>query len=163
MTRPRGYSSTQIALHWAVVVLVAAQYLLNGAISQAWDRFRAGEAFVFDPLVPAHVAGGMLIFAMVIWRVVLRVRHGAPLPPENEPGALKLVAGGVHWAFYAVMAAMAVSGSLAWFGAVAPAAQAHNVLKVALLALIALHVLAVPFHRLVLKNDVMQRMMRPAA
>ena len=41
------------------------------------------------------------------------------------------------------------------------AAQAHNILKVALLALIALHVLAVPFHRIVLKNNVMLRMIRP--
>ena len=69
----------------------------------------------------------------------------------------------LHWAFYAVLAAMAVTGSLAWFADVTPAAQAHNVLKVVLLALIVLHVLAVPFHRLVLKNNVMRRMIRPAA
>jgi len=37
------------------------------------------------------------------------------------------------------------------------------VLKVVLLALIVLHVLAVPFHRLVLKNNVMRRMIRPSA
>jgi cytochrome b561 len=35
--------------------------------------------------------------------------------------------------------------------------------KVALLALIVLHVLAVQFHRFVLKTDVMQRMIRPPA
>jgi cytochrome b561 len=163
MTSPRGYSTTQIALHWAVAVLVAAQYLFKDSIAQAWDRFRAGEAFVFDPLVQAHVAGGLLILTLVAWRVVLRLRRGAPLPPENEPAALKRLAGVVHGAFYAVLAAMAVSGLMAWFGGVAPAAQAHNVLKVALLALIALHVLAVPFHRVVLKSNVMQRMIRPAA
>jgi cytochrome b561 len=50
-----------------------------------------------------------------------------------------------------------------WFGDIAAAAQAHNVLKIVLLAMIALHVLAVPFHKIVLKNNVMQRMVRPGA
>ena len=57
---------------------------------------------------------------------------------------------------------MSVSGALAWFADVTIAAQVHNIAKVALLALIALHVLAIPFHRIVLKNNVMIRMIRPA-
>lgn len=162
-TAPQGYSATQIALHWAVAVLVAGQYIFKDAISGAWDAIRAGETYRFDPLILAHVAGGALILAFVGWRLVLRLRRGAPPPPENEPAPLKTLSHIAHWAFYAVLAAMSVTGLLAWFADVTPAAQAHNVLKVVLLVLIALHVLAVPFHRLVLKNNVMQRMIRPAA
>ena len=29
-TAPQGYSATQIALHWAVAVLVAGQYIFKG-------------------------------------------------------------------------------------------------------------------------------------
>ncbi|MBO6886136.1 MAG: cytochrome b/b6 domain-containing protein [Marivita sp.] len=159
---PEGYSVTQIALHWAVAVLVAAQYIFKDAISGAWEAIRAGEDYAFDPLILAHVVVGGLILAFVAWRLVLRLRRGAPLPPENEPAPLKALSHVAHWAFYAVLAAMSVTGLIAWFGDVTPAAQAHNVLKVVLLALVALHVLAVPFHRIVLKNNVMQRMIRPA-
>jgi len=161
-TAPQGYSATQIALHWAVAVLVAGQYVFKDAISGAWDALRAGETYAFDPLILAHVAGGGLILAFIAWRLVLRLTRGVPAAPENEPAPLKTLSHIAHWAFYAVLAAMAVTGSLAWFGDVTQAAQAHNVLKVVLLALIALHVLAVPFHGIFLKNQVMQRMIRPA-
>ena len=50
---------------------------------------------------------------------------------------------------------------LAWFGGVAPAAQAHNVLKVVLLGLVALHVGAALYHHLILKHDVLRRMICP--
>lgn len=163
MTAPKGFSATQIGLHWIVAALVAGQYLFKEQIAQAWAAVRQGQSFGFDPLIPAHVGGGTLILAFVAWRLVLRLRRGAPSAPENEPAPLKALSHAVHWAFYAVLAMMSVSGALAWFGAVGAAAQAHNVLKVVLVALIALHVLAVPFHRIFLKNDVMTRMIRPSA
>lgn len=162
MSQPKGYSATQIALHWGVALLVAGQYIFKDAIAGAWDAIRQGTDYAFDPLILAHVAGGALILALVGWRLALRVSRGVPQPPENEPAPLKALSHVAHWAFYAVLAIMSVSGALAWFGDVTVAAQVHNVFKVVLLALIALHVLAVPFHKIVLKNNVMQRMMRPA-
>lgn len=162
MPVPTGYSRTQIALHWAVAALVAGQYLFKESIALAWGNIRQGLPSEFDPLILAHVVGGGLILALVAWRLALRLTRGAPSAPENEPAALKTLAGAAHWAFYAVLAALSVTGALAWFADVVPAAQAHNVLKVVLLAMIALHVLAVPFHRLFLKNNVMQRMIRAA-
>jgi len=161
-TTPQGYSTTQIALHWAVAVLVAAQYIFKDAISGAWDAIRAGETFAFELPILAHVAGGGLILGFVIWRLVLRVTRGVPAAPDNEPAKLKTLGHVAHWAFYAVLAAMAFTGSMAWFFDVTQAAQAHNILKVVLLALIALHILAVIFHRIVLKNNVMRRMLQPA-
>lgn len=162
MTHPKGYSGMQIALHWIVALLVAGQYIFEDSIATAWDAVTKGQGYAFDPLILAHVIGGALILGLVAWRLVLRLKRGAPPPPENEPAPMKAVSHIAHWAFYAVLAAMPVSGALAWFGGVAAAAEAHNVLKVALLALIVLHVLAVPFHRIVLKNNVMARMIRPA-
>ena len=162
MQHPAGYSRTQIALHWAVAALVAGQYIFKDSISGAWEGIRAGREYAFDPLILAHVAGGGLILAFVLWRLVLRLTRGVPLPPANEPAPLKTLSHIAHWAFYAVLALMSVSGALAWFGDVVVAAQVHNILKVVLLALIAVHVLAVPFHKIVLKNNVMGRMIRPA-
>ncbi|MFG1351989.1 cytochrome b [Xanthobacter autotrophicus] len=159
-----GYSRTQIALHWAVAALVAAQYLFNDAIAEAWSAYVKGTAALgFDPLVPAHVAGGVLILALVLWRIALRATRGTPPLPEREPPALAVLARATHLAFYGVLIALSVSGALAWFADVRPAAGAHNVLKVVLLALIVLHVLAVIFHQSVLKTSVMRRMVRPGA
>jgi len=123
---------------------------------------RQGTGYAFDPLILAHVAGGGLILALVLWRLALRLTHGAPLPPENEPAPLKALGHAAHWTFYGVLLVMSVSGALAWFADLTVAAQVHNIVKVVLLALIALHVLAVPFQRIVLGNNVMVRMMRPA-
>lgn len=158
---PKGYSVTQIALHWGVAALIAGQYIFKESIAGAWSKIRQGVSYDFDPLILAHVVGGGLILALVVWRLALRLKRGAPPPPENEPGPLKTLSHVAHWAFYVLIAAMSVTGLAAWFGDVVVAAQIHNVLKVALLALIVLHVLAVPFHRLVLKNNVMVRMIRP--
>lgn len=162
MTHPKGYSGTQIALHWIVALLVAGQYIFKDSISTAWDAIRQGNEYAFDPLILAHVAGGALILVFVLWRLALRLKRGVPLAPENEPARLKTLSHFAHWAFYAVLALMSVSGALAWFAEVTIAAQVHNIAKVTLLALIALHVLAIPFHRVVLKNNVMIRMIRPA-
>lgn len=163
MPAPTGYSKTQITLHWAVAILIVGQYVFKDSIASAWTGIRQGLPTDFDPLILAHVAGGILILAMVAWRLVLRLTRGAPAAPQNEPAALKALSAAAHWGFYAVLAALSVTGALAWFGDVVVAAQAHNVLKVVLLAMIVLHVLAVPFHRVVLKNNVMQRMIRPVA
>lgn len=161
MTHPKGYSAAQIALHWIVAALVAAQFIFHEAIAEAWDAVEEGLGAAFDPLVLGHVVGGVLILALVVWRLALRLNRGAPPPPGNEPGVLVQLAHAVHWGFYAVLAVMAVSGGLAWFGGVTSAAEVHEVLKAILLAMIALHVAAIAFHRIVLRNDVMVRMVRP--
>jgi len=163
MKQTSGYSATQIGLHWIVAVLVAGQYIFKDSIASTWEAYTQGQGTIFSPLVFAHVAGGLLILAFVLWRLVLRLTRGVPSAPENEPAPLKTLSHIAHWGFYAVLVAMSVTGGMMWFGDIAAAAQAHNVLKIVLLAMIALHVLAVPFHKIVLKNNVMQRMIRPGA
>lgn len=158
-----GYSRTQIALHWIVAALIAAQFLFKDAISAAWTAHVQGQSLAFDPLILAHVAGGAVILALVLWRITLNVRRGIPPLPDNEPGPLKLAAKLVHLAFYAVLVGLAVSGVLAWFADVRVGASVHNVLKVVLLALVAVHVGAVAVHQLVLKTSIIQRMLRPSA
>jgi len=162
MTHPNGYSGTQIALHWIVALLVAGQYIFKDSIATAWDAIRQGTEYAFDPLILAHVASGALILAFVLWRLALRLKRGVPPPPENEPAPLKTLSHVAHWALYGMLALMSVSGALAWFADLKDAAQVHNIVKVVLLALITLHLLAIPFHRIILKNNVMVRMIRPA-
>lgn len=160
MPPPLRYAPVQIRLHWLVAALIALQYLLHDAIAEAWDAFTHGTEVGFDPLVALHVLAGLLIAALVLWRLVLRFTHGVPALPAEEPRLMKIAAHVAHWALYMLMLLLPVSGAIAWFGGAEQAASAHNVLKVALLALVGLHVAALLVHQFVLRTGLMSRMGR---
>ncbi|MEZ5721357.1 MAG: hypothetical protein R3D59_06620 [Paracoccaceae bacterium] len=95
MTKPAGFSRAQIAPHWIVAALVVAQYLFKDAIAEAW-RLMLQETPPLRPAHPGPWAGGALILALVVWRLVLRACRGVPPPPEHEPALLKRAAGAAH-------------------------------------------------------------------
>lgn len=156
-TAPSGYSRLQIGLHWLVFVLIAQQYLFKGAISAAWDRVTNGMEIGFDPLVLTHIAGGALVLLFALWRLALRARRGVPeaIEANKLQGALSKL---THFGLYALMILMPMSGSVAWFGGVEAAAQGHNVMKIVLLALVALHVAGAFYHHFVLRDGTLARM-----
>jgi cytochrome b561 len=157
---PVGYSRTQIVLHWAVVVLVAQQFLLKGGMEHAWRAFRDTGSFQFSPLVPLHVFGGMAILVLVLARIVVRRMRGAPEINTEEHPALRLIAQATHSGLYVLLILLAISGSLAWFGGVAQSALAHKVLKTLVLALVVLHVAGALVQHFYLKSDSLRRMTR---
>ena len=161
MAVPTGFSAAQIRLHWIVFVLIVAQYVLHEGISQAWDAVERGQAVGFNPLVASHVFFGMLVLALTLWRLTIRARRGAPTPPENEPPLLKLAASATHFALYALLLLMPLSGMAAWFGGAGMAGEAHEIMRIVLLALIALHIAGALYHQFVLRSDVLSRMRRP--
>jgi len=162
MTEPTGYSKPQIRLHWIVALLIVPQFVLHDGISAAWRALRQGQVPAFDPLVLLHVAGGVLIAALVLWRIVLRSRRAAPPLPEGEHPALKFAAKVTHGGLYALLLALPLSGAVAWFGGVGAAGDAHEVMKTLLMALVALHVAGALYHQFVLKDGLLLRMKRPA-
>lgn len=162
MTEPTGYSRPQIRLHWIVALLIVPQFVLHDGISAAWRALGQGQELPFSPLVPLHVLGGVLIAALVLWRIVLRLRRAAPALPEGGHPALDLVAKLTHAGLYALLLGLPLSGAVAWFGGVHAAGDAHEVMKTLLLALVALHVVGALYHQFVLKDGLMQRMKRAA-
>lgn len=158
-----GYSRAQIALHWVIFLLIAAQYLLHDAIVAAWAAFQEGREIAFSPLVASHVVGGALIFVLVIWRLLIRARRGAPGEPEGVSRAQAVAAAGMHHTLYLLMILMPISGSVAWFGGVEAAAAGHSVMRIVMIVLVVLHVLAALYHQFVLKNGLIGRMSRPQA
>ncbi len=160
---PKGYSATQIALHWAIALLVLAQFLNDEAIGAAWRALRRGDAEVPGGfLVTAHVFVGVAILLFSLWRIALRVTRGAPPAPAEEPRPLRLLAAATHGLLYLLLLAVPLSGLAAWFGGVGTAADAHEVLKTALMLIVFLHIAGALYQRFVLKNDVVSRMLRPA-
>ena len=94
MPNPTGYSRLQIRLHWIITILIVAQFVFHESIAEAWDVFTKTGATEFSPLVASHVFGGMAILLLVLWRLAVRFKRGAPLPPESEHPLLKN--GGAH-------------------------------------------------------------------
>lgn len=157
---PAGYSLTQIILHWAIVLLVTIQFIANGGIGGSFDAFIEGTvpAAADLRLSYLHVVCGGLIFLLMIWRVALRLRRGAPALPVNEPRAAKMLAHAVHGLFYVLLIAMPVSGAVAWFGGVEAAGDAHGVASTLLLVLIGLHLAGVLVQFFVFGSNVLARM-----
>ncbi|WP_415183797.1 cytochrome b/b6 domain-containing protein, partial [Phaeovulum sp.] len=97
----------------------------------------------------------------VAWRLALRARRGAPPPPAEEAPSLQMVAMATHGLLYMVLIAMVISGGMAWFGGIKQAASTHELMKLALLLLIGLHIVGALYHQVVLKTNIMMRMKRP--
>ena len=158
MPAPTGYSRQQIALHWIVAALILWQYLFNESIARAWDAIGKGQEPAINLMVLTHVLSGAAILITALWRLAIIRRHGIPVMIGNNT-LLNMVARATHLGLYALMILMPVSGALTWFGGLG-AAGAHTVLKVALLALVVLHTIGALYHRLWLKDAVMERMIR---
>jgi len=161
MSNPTGYSASQIWLHWLVALLIIPQFLLNEPMGQAWRAIERGQEISPSVLITAHVVVGFSILALVLWRLVLRMTRGAPLPPAEEAPALKLLGKITHGLLYLVLALLVVSGGMAWFAGVKASAGVHEVMTSLLLVLVGLHVLGALYHQFVLKTNLIARMKRP--
>lgn len=159
---PGFYSRSQIMLHGLIFLLIAAQVLLHGPMSEAWERVEDGLEAELSPLVVILVVLGLLTLGLVVWRAVLRLMRGAPeVWPEQEPTALKPAAQLTYLGLYALLALMPVSGTVAWFGEAETAARAHEVMATLLLVLVGLHVMGALYRQFVLKPDTMARTKKP--
>lgn len=157
---PKGYSRSQIWLHWSIAVLIVAQFVLHDPIVAAWEAISKRETPVIGPLVWFHIAGGSMILALAIWRLALRLTRGAPALPEKEPPLLKGLAHLTHWSLYALMLILPITGLTTWFGGSETADFIHTTLKFPLLGLVALHFAAALFQQFVMRTSLINRMLR---
>ena len=175
-SHPR-YTPTLRRLHWLMAALVLAGYLL---IEQRglFPRGSAGRA----AMVQGHFWVGILVFALVWWRLVRRRADGAPpiTPPLSRPVAF--VSGLFHVALYAFLAVMPLLGlATAWsdgkavlipftgiaLPALLPENEAlahtledlHGSIGGAFYWVIGAHVLAALWHHLVRRDDTLRRML----
>lgn len=156
--KPVGYSLLQIRLHWIVAVLVILQLIFGEGIVESFDARLEAGASGYGVQSVAHIAAGLAIGLLVLWRLSLRMGRGVP---DEGAGALGLAAKAAHWAFYALLLVAPVAGLVAWFGASETAGDLHGWVKPVLIVLIGLHVVAALWHQFVLKDGLLLRMKRP--
>lgn len=155
----KGFSKVQIGLHWAVAGLILFNLLMADEMKHAWREVERGAAPTLGLVGWAHIIGGVLILALVAWRLVLRWTRGVPAAPEGESAAMRLAGAAGHLALYVLMIALPVSGLLVWYGGVASLGAVHaEILKTALWVVIGLHVVAAFYHHFILKDGLLSRM-----
>ena len=156
-----SYALPQIVIHWAVVALVIVQLASSDGMESFWDRNENGPPG-FPDTAPAllHAGSGALILVLMIIRVALRMRYGAPPLPADLPDLIKRLAHLNHYALYATLLLLPPTGVLALF-VFTGAADVHEVLKNLLLVLIGLHVLGAAFHAFIRRDGVIWRIIAP--
>jgi cytochrome b561 len=155
---PQTYTRTQIGLHWAIVGLVAIQVLFNDAMQIAYDARMDNQEATTSRLWLVHVAAGCLILALMMLRLGLRLTHGSPPPPANNPRLVIWLGAANHLALYCLLFFMPMTGLLAWFGHNDQASELHELGATALIIVIMLHLAGALFEHMVLKQDVFERM-----
>lgn len=172
--RQRGAQSYGLVarlLHWLIVFLVAAQFLLGWTMP---DVHRGTQP---SGLIAWHLAIGATLIAAMVIRIAWRLTHRPP--PSDLPPLVNTVSRATHALLYAALIAVPALGwinasSRGWavnlFGALQLPALAstgsavglsmgdvHSAFAWVLLVLIGMHVGAALFHRIVLKDNVLQR------
>ncbi|MDK4724953.1 cytochrome b [Rhizobium phaseoli] len=156
----RGYSLTQIGLHWLIAVLVPIQYLTGGSIERTHHAVHMGMAPVAWDIVQHHIHNyaGIAVGLLMGARLTLRLMR-PPVQVGTETAADK-IARLLHHGFYVAIlaqAAMGVIASYVWFG-IAPI---HVIGSRIILAMVALHLFAATWHTFVVRDDTVDRMIFP--
>lgn len=165
-------------LHWLVAIGVMVQIGLGWASEWTEDRHASFQ------LIRNHYQLGVILAGLMAMRLLWRVAKGAPPPEEGEPRWRRTSATAVHWALYALLLTMPVSGYVIWIWMDAPrdvlglfelpalftpptedetwranAWYIHVYSSWAVIALVLLHVAAALWHELVLRDRLIRRRM----
>lgn len=173
--RHRGYGPTAKILHWLIVALVATQYVIG------WTMPDIHRGTTPEGLIAWHLWVGAAIILVLVIRILWRLTHPVPLVRDNVPRWQQLLAALTHGLLYLVLAILLLLGwanasargfPISLFGIVPlppimPAGSRpgmamgdiHSFIGWVLLALVGVHVLAALYHRFVLRDQVLERML----
>lgn len=95
-------------LHWLMALLVGAAYLFM----EQRDIFPRGSAGRMG-MMQVHYWVGLSVFALLLWRLALRRRHGVPAITPVLPAWQSWPSRLLHLSLYAFLAGMPILGLLA--------------------------------------------------
>lgn len=173
--RPVAYPPVSKLLHWLVAIAVLVQAPLGLIIVNvelgAWR----------DASYNFHKSLGVLIFALMVWRIVNRIAVGAPSPEPTIAPWQRVASSAVHGALYLLLIVQPIIGYFAnsAFGASTPffglfeiptaldengewamrLFTLHGWIGLTLLTLVAVHIAAALQHYFLRQDGVLQRML----
>lgn len=174
MSTPAHYDPVAKSLHWLMAFLIIGLWCVGLSL----DELPKGD--LRTQIIGMHKAFGVVVLALAVLRLAWRATHPAPALPDHMPGWEQLGAKLGHLALYALMIAIPVDGILmsqsggravSVFGWVLPTfvekneqmkeffGEGHELLAWVLAVVLLAHVAAALRHHVVLKDDVLRRML----
>ena len=167
------FTPAQRVLHWLMAACILAMFFIGvGMVSTIAPKYL--------PLIAIHKSLGVVILLLVLIRLGLRLRYGAPALPVGLPIPMKLAAKLSHYLLYALMIVMPLLGWAMLSAADYPVVvfggmhlpmilpqsdsvhtllwDAHYYLAFAFFALVLLHLGAALFHGLIRRDGVFNSM-----
>ena len=166
----KQYSKRTAILHWLIFLLVVTAFFLGHELDESQDAAQKLS------MLPIHALGGGLILLLTLVRIYIRKMDGEPAP-ANASELLNKIAAATHGllnlSVIAVvvsgMAAVVTSGVIAALKANDPtlvpdfdkvaAFEFHQLFIGVLLTLVAFHVVAALYHQLIVKDNLIRRIM----
>ncbi len=168
------YNRAAQILHWLILALLIAQFTL------AWTMPDIVEGTRPVGLIAWHLSFGTAILFVMLVRLGWRLSHPAPPAPQHVPRVQQVVSRANHYLLYGLLILQPLMGwahasARGWpvrlFGVIPlphllptgsdfglALGDFHATTALILLGLIALHVAGALYHRLVLGDRVLQRM-----
>src|SRR5690606_23842364 len=104
------YTAVAIVLHWAIAAAILFLFPLG-----LWMHGRAEDGDISAEVFRAyqlHKSIGLTVLALSLVRLGWRLVNPPPPLPEHMPGWERFAAKATHWAFYALMIGIPLSGWL---------------------------------------------------
>ena len=158
MTTRTGYSTAQIALHWLTAIGVLVAFFTHEAMEDiARETWRAGG----DPFPTVHTVAGFAVFFLVLARLVLRWRSGAPEPQGH--GLQQTAAVWGHRLLYLLLIAVPLGGFMTWIVGLRDLGDMHGLAGQAVMVVALGHALMAIWHQVIQKDGTLMRMLRPGS
>jgi cytochrome b561 len=167
------YHPFLVTLHWLIAALLVftllmGTFVLDGMPSDDPDKIIA---------LKGHMIAGMGLLALMIIRLIVRIKTDKPAPVKTGNAFLDKLAKSVHHGFYLFVILMALSGfataimaglpGIVFGGSGEPLPKdffefppriGHAIIAKILMLLVALHVAGALFHQFRLKDKLISRM-----
>lgn len=174
MKQVSRYHPLLVTLHWVLAVLIIAALTIGFFVLAATPNTDPQKIGVLR----IHMAGGMLILALMVIRFIVRMRTLRPAGARTGYPLLDRIAPITHYGFYVLVLLMVASGyttgilaglnRIVFQGsgeplpssfAVYPSFRAHGFIAALLAVFIALHIVAALFHQFVRRDGLFGRML----
>src|SRR5579863_9797087 len=100
-----AYSSTAIALHWAIAALILVNVILGFGANYVPDEY-------VRQFVDLHKSIGITVLGLAILRISWRLTHRPPPLPAKYSPREQWAAHSAHWMLYVLIFAIPISGWL---------------------------------------------------
>ena len=173
--KPPRYSGVAIGLHWLIGLMILISFSVGlYMVDLSLSPFKLR-------LYSWHKWAGVTIFMLVLIRCLWRITHAAPMLPADMPRWQRIAADTSHFALYALMIAIPLSGWLmssakgfqtVYFGVLPipdllqknkelgeTLAVVHQALNFTMIGIVILHAAAALKHHFIDQDDILRRML----